>query len=320
MNCFAIWYKHKLATPKERLEVELHLNLWKLKLKEKKRGNNYKHFLDIGIRIEDPSNISIINIYSPIKIKRDEIQDLGKYFQDNNKLVAAIFNEQWWSIKSSSHSKTLQIEDDNNRIQFYIYMIDVENDVRINSKYGGSIIRLKVKGDAHIKPIYYRIRITSDKLEGLSTSYKPESPWLESHFTNTELIDFRINENRNLDKSLLEEMHRDGEIHFFKTVDLFIMREYKYDYIYSHKERIRSRRLEDDLWDSYVDADCECANIIAYHWKFGNIPGFNAFVKYKFITSDILTRTGFIIFLLFIAFMGAVLGAFAMELFSKWFS
>ena len=147
-TCFAIWYKHKSSAPEEKLEVQLHLNLWKLNLKKKEGDNNHKYFLDIGIMIPDPSNVANINIYSPIKIEHNEIQDLGEYFQ-GNRLVAAIFNEAW-SVKPLAHSKILQVEDSNNSIQFYIYMIDVKNDIKISQNYYGSIINLQVKSDANI--------------------------------------------------------------------------------------------------------------------------------------------------------------------------
>jgi hypothetical protein len=197
-------------------------------------------------------------------------------------------------------------------------MIDIKNDVLMPAKnYGGSIINIKVSTGEDIKPIYYRIRINSDKLEGLYTRYKPESQWLESHYTNNELIDLRVNEKRNLDRSLLEEMHNSGEV-FFNSVEYFVMREFKYDYVSSHKEMFRSRKLEEDLWKSYVGNDCDCSNIIAYHWNWDKEHGFNAFVKYKFVTSDKKTKFLFCLFLFLVALTGAILGSLFIELIKIW--
>lgn len=319
MNCFAIWYKHKPSTRRERLKVKLHLNLWKLIVKEGAKKGKYRHFLDIGLMIPDPSNIANINIYTPFTVAKEGVEDLGKCFRDNSELVAAIFNKPY-SVKLPPINKILPIEDSGNRTQFYIYMVDFKNDIKkIRRAYGGSIISIKVRSDEETKPIYYRIRITSDKLERLSAFSKPASQWLESNYTNTEMVDFRVNEKRNLDGSLKEEMHRDGEVDF-RDVDLFIMREFACDYIYSHDERIRSRRLEEDLWGSYVGNDCECDNLIAYHWKWKNEPSFNAFVKYKFTTSDKKTVTRFILFLFGIALVGGFLAALLMHLINIWWS
>ena len=197
-------------------------------------------------------------------------------------------------------------------------MIDKRNDISMLKKnYGGSVINIKLNSGAAIKPLYYRIRINSNKLEEFYARYKPESPWLESHATKTELIDFRVNEKRNLDRTLLEDMRNSGEVHF-KRVDYFVMREFKYDYVSSHKEMIRSRRLEEDLWDSYVGDDCECGKTIAYHWSWDEIPGFNAFVKYRFLTSDIKTKVRFCLFLLAVGLIGGALGTLLIKLIDIW--
>jgi hypothetical protein len=320
MNCIAVWYKHKPKAKKERLKVKLHLNLWKLIVKEGAKKGEYKHFLDIGLMIPDLNNVESINIYTPFKVIEEGVEDLGKCLRDNSELVAAIFNKPY-SVKLPPIDKILPIVDSEDRTQFYVYMVDFKNDIKkIRTKYDGSVINIKVRSDEETQPIYYRIRITSDELEKLSTFDKPASQWLESNFTNTEMIDFRVNEKRNLDASLREEMHRDGEMDF-QNVDLFIMREFKCDYIFSHDDRIRSRLLEEDLWGTYVGSDCKCANLIAYHWKWKNEISFNAFVKYKFTTSDAKTIVRFISVLFGIAVVGGFLGALLLQwIISAWFS
>ncbi len=316
MNCLAMWYKHKPSTPKEDLDVELHINLWKLKKKEnKKKESPFKNFLDIGIKILEPSNVANISIFLPFKVTKDEIEDIGNYFEGNDKLVAAIFNEEFSAHATSVQSKILKIVDGENDVKFHVYMIDKKNDIsrRRKNNYGGTVINIKSSSGAEFKPLYYRIRISSNNLEKLYTTYTPENQWLDSHITHTELIDFRINEKRNLDRSLLEEMRNSGEV-YFKAVDYFIMREFKYDYVSSHKEMVRSRRLEPDLWDSYVGDDCECSSTIAYHWTWKNEVGFNAFVKYRFSESDKTNKIRFCIFLLAVGLIGGVLGSLLIRL------
>jgi hypothetical protein len=318
MNCLAVWYKRKPLAPKKKLDVELHINLWQLKKKDKKEKKASKNFLDIGIKIFEPSNVDNIRIFLPFKVKKDEIEDIGHFFEGNNKLVAAIFNDEFQAQPIQVQSKTLQVINGNNNIQFYIYMIDDKNDVRMLKKnYGGSVIDIKLNSAAKYKPLYYRIRINSDNLEEFYTQYKPQSQWLDSHSTTTELIDFRVNEKRNLDRTLLEDMRNSGEV-FFKKVEYFVMREFKYDYVSSHKEMLRSRRLEEDLWDSYVGEDCECGKIIAYHWSWDEKPGFNAFVKYRFLSSDKKTRLRFCFFLIVIALIGGVLASLLIKLIDMW--
>lgn len=322
MNCLAIWYKHKPSRPKEKLDIELHLNLWKLNKKNGEKESPFKNFLDIGIKILEPSNVANISIFLPFRVGKGAIEDLGYLFEGNDKLVAAVFNEDFKARPTEIQSKTLEVVDDENDVKLYIYMIDKKNDIRMLKNYGGSVINIKLNSGAEIKPLYYRIRINTNKLEEFYTRYKLESQWLDSHATHTELIDFRMNEKRNLDRTLLEDMRKGGEVRF-KKVDYFVMREFKYDYVSSHTEMYRSRKLEKDLWDSYVGNDCECEDIIAYHWKWPvahevEVSGFNAFVKYRFLTSDIKTRITFCFFLLFIAFIGGVLGTSLIKLIEIW--
>lgn len=314
MNCLAIWYKHKPSKPKEELGVDLHLNLWELDGKNVREGRSRKDFLDIGIMIENPSNVANIYIFTPFKVKKDEIEDLGHCFEDD-KLVAAVFNEQY-DVTTSTQSKTLKVKDNEDNIVFYIYRIDVKNDIRKPTRnYEGSVISIKVSTGKDIKPIYYRIRINSNKLEELYTRYKPETHWLQSHYYKTELIDFRINERRNLDRSLKEEMQNSGEV-YFNRVEYFVMRESRYDFVSSHTEMHRSRKLEADLWESYVGGDCKCDDVIAYHWSWSppGVRGFNAFVKFRIYTSDILTRLKFFFFLVLVGLLGGFLATVLMKL------
>jgi len=323
MNCLAVLYKHKPSAAKEKLDIVLHINLWRLNKKNKGKEGPYKNFLDIGIKILEPSNVANIRIFLPFRVGKGVIEDLGYLFEGNDKLVAAVFNEDFKARPTEVQSKTLEVVNDENDVQFYIYMIDKKNDISMLRKnYGGSVIDIKLNSGAEIKPLYYRIRINTNKLEGFSTRYKPESQWLDSHATHTELIDFRINEKRNLDRTLLEDMRKGGEVRF-ETVDYFVMREFRYDYVSSHTEMYRSRRLEEDLWDSYVGSDCKCDKIIAYHWKWPvapevAVPGFNAFVKYRFLTSDIKTRIRFCLFLLLIGFIGGLMATLLMKLIGIW--
>lgn len=318
MNCLAVWYKHKPSAAKEKLDIVLHINLWRLNKKNKSKEGPYKNFLDLGIKILEPSNVANIRIFLPFRVGKGAIEDLGRLFEGNDKLVAAVFNADVKARPTGVQSKTLEVVDDENNVEFYTYMIDKKNDISMLKKnYGGSVIDIKLNSGAEIKPLYYRIRINTNKLKDFFTWYKPESQWLDSHTTHTELIDFRINEKRNLDRTLLEDMRKDGEV-CFEKVDYFVMREFKYDYVSSHTEMYRSRKLEKDLWDSYIGGDCECEDIIAYHWSWEKVPGFNAFVKYRFRTSDIKTKTRFVAFLVIVGFGGGLLATLLIKLIGIW--
>jgi len=312
-NCFAIWYTPKISSGKrEPLKIDLHLNLWKLPLKKNIlekiiKKKNDAHFLDIGLRIKETSNVRDINIFIPFLVLKKEIEDLGSYFDRCNELVAVIFNEKY-KVERKPETKILTIKDDDDEVRYNIYILDIKNDVRVKHKYHGTIISIKIKDTDKLGKFYYRIRINAEGVKGaLSTIFTPQSYILENINDNTELVDLRINEIRNLDKSLLEEIYRKSEIRLEKT-DLFIMREFKYDYISSHKNLYRSRLLEPDIWNLYVKDDCECQNIVAYQWQYSGVTRFNAFVKYRFVTSNALTIIRFILIIILIGIVGGLIG------------
>ena len=123
MNCLAIWYKHKPSAEKEKLEIVLHINLWRLNKKNEGKEGLYKNFLDIGIKILEPGNVANIRIFLPFGVGKGAIEDLGYLFEGNDKLVAAVFNEDFKVRPTEVQSKTLEVVDDENDVQFYIYMI-----------------------------------------------------------------------------------------------------------------------------------------------------------------------------------------------------
>ena len=309
MRCLAIWYKRKRGESKgQELELELHINLWKLKYKKGSvKGKDSKQFMDIGLKVFGIKKARELKIYLPFKIYKHEIIALSGRL--SKELVGAVFNADL-SITETVNSKVAKITDEKGVPQFNIYSIDTKNDIKVSRKYDGSIISMDVNKILPDEPIYYRIRINSSGLDKLNVVYRLKSSWLEHFSTNTELVDFRVNEKRILGDTLLEEMNR-GDAVVFKVVDFFVMREFTYDYVSSIKELHRSRLIEEDVWQAYVGDDCDCSKIIAYQLKWEKkdkvIPGFNAFIKYKFLESNWITIGRFICILLGIGLVGGFL-------------
>jgi len=308
MNCFAIWYTPKKVNGLKRIDAEVHVNLWKLKEKGKK---SFDHFLDMGIMIEDKNNIESINIFIPSKINKSEIEDLGNYFKKHTDLVPTVFNRDYIPLVHQK-KKIIEVLNRDKEHQFNIYRLDVDHDIKIKNIDKGSVIRILVSHDITGGKTYYRVRIKSKVVESLSHIEKPANAILESAFYSTELVDFRINEKRNLDSTLLAEIHENGEVNF-KPIHFFLMREAYYDYIFSCKKLYRSRDLEEELWDSYVGENYSFGKIIAYQWKEECSESFNEFVKFRFRISNSSTIVIYVIFALLIAAIGGVIGVLLVE-------
>jgi hypothetical protein len=255
--------------------------------------------------IQNSTNVSNINIFIPKPVAISDIEDLGITFREKPDLVSSLFNEDY-RVSSGAQEKIVEISGVDRIPVFYIYVLDLNSDVLIEDAYGGSIIKIHNPQELANKKHYYRIRLKNSYVDSISRIYTPPNSALESAFSQTELVDFRLNEKRNLNSSLLEKMRLEGEVSFTKT-HLFLMREASDDYVYSHKPPNGSRQLERDLWKGYIGGDYSFDNIIAYHWKETNTHNsFSAFVKFRFIRCNPLTIATFIIIIIILGILAGL--------------
>jgi len=274
--------------------------LWKL---GKRRSANC--FLDIGLMIQDATRVSHVNIFIPQPVARSNIEDLGITFRENPDLVSTLFNEDY-RISSGAQEKIVEVLSVDRIPIFYIYVLDLDSDVLIENAFGGSIIKIRIPQELADKKHYYRIRLKNPYVDSISHIYTTPNSVLESAFSQTELVDFRINEKRNLNYSLLERIHSEGEVSFNKT-HLFLMREASDDYVYSHKPPNDSRQLEVDLWKGYIGGDYSFDKMIAYHWKETDTHhSFSAFVKFRYIRCNPLTIATFIVIIIILGFLSGL--------------
>jgi len=298
-NCIAIWCSSANAQSTFH-GLEVHFNLWNL---GKKRNVNC--FLDIGVMKPNATNVSNINIFIPKLVAKSHIQDLGIAFRKNPDLVSTLFNEDY-RVSSGAQEKIIDVLNIDRIPVFYIYVLDLNNDVLIENAYCGSIIRIQIPKKLANEKLYFRIRLKSPYVDSISRIYTTPNSILEGAFSQTELVDFRINEKRNLNTSLLEKMHSEGEVSFNKT-HLFLMRQASDDYVYSHKPPSGSRQLEMDLWEGYIDGAYSSDKVIAYHWKETDIHhSFSAFAKFRYMRCSPLTIATFIIIIIILGFLSGL--------------
>ena len=282
MNCIAIWCSRK-SHEQDNLpsnSLECHFNLWMLKNVNARRLQKLDCFLDIGIRLSHAEDLSHVNIFIPDELDRSNIQDLGLAFKEKAELVSAVFNEDW-GVLARAQEKTIEVQRADKTPLFDIYMLDLERDVVVESQFDGSTIRIRIPEHLKNRDYYYRIRLKCAFVDQIGYIYsRPANSILEGAFFQTALVDFRLNEKRNLPNSLLEIIRQEGEIRFSKT-HFFLMREASDDYIFAHKSP-RGRQLEKDIWKAYVGEGYLFERITAYHWKDDQQHGnFSVFIKFR---------------------------------------
>lgn len=158
---------------------------------------------------------------------------------------------------------------------------------------------------------YYRFRVRGDFTQSLSIISRPSNAILESAFSEIEMIDFRVNEVRDLNHDLLERIS--GEVlpkinkqHFF-----FICSSEE-DVIGNHQPFLSCRNLENYRWGEYVDLpNSDKKTFLAYHWKEKDRDSVSTLIKTKYEKNNWKTILKYSI----IGFIIAV----GIELFSNWF-
>lgn len=299
MNCIAIWCSSKNKQNGSHC-LEVHFNLWKLG-----KRKSAHCFLDIGLMIQEATKVSHVNIFIPQPVASSDIEDLGISLRKNSDLVSTLFNEDY-RISLGAQEKIIEVLNVDGALIFYIYVLDLDTDVSVENVFGGSIIKIRIPQELVDKKQYYRIRLKSLYVDSISHIYTAPNSWLESAFSQTELVDFRINEKRNLNPSLSERIRSEGQVSFSKT-HLFLMREASDDYVYSHKPPHDSRQLETDLWKSYIGSDHPLGKMIAYHWKETSMhSSFSAFAKFRYIRCTPLTICIFIVIIIALGFVSGL--------------
>jgi hypothetical protein len=324
-NSFAIWHE-KRNGESENSNAEIHFNLWQFSSQK----NDRIDCLDIGIKIGNISNFSSINLFIPFTLQKNDVRDLGKTITKSTKLLTAIFNE--FSTVGSENAKLVEItlsKEGNECLSesFKVYVMDGANNIKLdNCKEGedntqqnvGTTISLdtsNISDDVQV-PVYLRIRIdlpSQDVLGKILHQHVPKDSWLQSSTAKKQFVDFRLNEKRNLPKTIQETCL--GKFLKIEKIHFFLMREFADELIMSDPDGSRYRVLENDIWSEYFSEKpkLKLDHMFAYHWKVSpnedkeenQINSFTLSTKFSFQESS---NWKILIFLLMSLSLGAVGG------------
>ena len=301
MKSIAIWYEPFDESLESVNDIELHFNLWKIP-----NGTKGTHkFLDIGLKLANSKNLHCLKIYFPIIITSTDFEDIVGKFIDKPDLVSAIFNENY-TVKRNTTSKFNEIRDVNDSFMFNIYESST-SDIQFENNFEGTIVTITLpKQD---QKIYLRYRIKGEFINSLSTISKPTNAILESAFSEIEMIDFRVNEIRDLNLSLLESI--DKRLFKIEKLHFFFICSNEEEVIGNHQPFLSCRNLENYRWNNYVAlSNTDNQIYLAYHWKEKAKDSISILIKSKYEQNNLKTIFKYTI----LAFIIAV----AIELLSNW--
>jgi len=294
MKTIALWYDQATGVEEADVKLDLHINFWKLLNSQSKKQ---EYLLDLGFMVDDIRQVDSLNLYFPFDIDEKNIEDIGAKLHENQRLTSSVFNEDYTTHGGNiEQPKQFNVLDANHHKQFNIYAIDfgkTAEDCSIIKKYDGSIFSINIGSITEKNgcyKYYFRIRLKGDIFPSIFTrKLAPKNRFFNSAFTATEIIDFRINEKRSYNRSLLEEINQKKDFKI-KKIHFLLMRNSREDFESSHL-KANCRLIETDLWDKYVEKEHILEDIIAYHWSEkakGDdvINSFNALAKIKYHKSN----------------------------------
>lgn len=247
---------------KQELVADIHFNLWNV-------SDSNQLFLDIGIMLENLDSRHSVFLYCPFSVKQEDISDLGNLLSRDNRLLNAVFNENY-SLLNRSKPKWAEVLTDSSPTPiFSIFTLDIGNNLTVQSMTtGGTKIQITIPsastGEPYPKKIYVRFRIKSSKKQvNLIRGYKNAVAFLTGLVKECYVVDFRYNDTRSFSDTELEEFTTDGKgfvetrkLHFLLLCKAYIDVECSGD--------VKKREIEEGIWQEYVD-HIDTTDIIAYH-------------------------------------------------------
>lgn len=253
-------------------EFSAHINIWNL------ADRKSKPFIDFGLHIQNFRSVEAICFTAPFHIKKADIVDLSWKLKD--KEIQLIFNDINYLYKQSdSYYSTYT---DNSKSETLILPIkpneksdDLSDYINIeenNSETGRFQMYINIGKcpslPQNVDNIYLRFRIKSIDSNRLLNVLKAKNNYLESAFTQRQLIDFKLNNVRTMDSYVHKKLISAQYIlPSFTTIHLFIMVPTDFD-ISIWGDFSDCRQLEKDEWNNYLDnMMLSKSEILAYHWK-----------------------------------------------------
>jgi len=308
MKSLALWYKPKEEKPKDLPKVEMHINIWKLPLeKNLVKKKEFERFIDVGILLNNATSVSELFIYYPAKIEKNQIEDLGVKIVNSadEKLLNTLFNANY-NRNQKANSDYCEISNSAKEELFSIYKLK-ESNFSVSDLNHGTKIGICLKGNVPDNT-YIRIRINHDYTTLFSHIDLPTNAVFQSAFSKTEIIDFRINEARELSNELLEHIDNEGVLYFFSKIHFFFICSSREEFQFSHVPFISARQLEKDRWKNYIGHDnIKDEAILAYHWKvkqgYEPINDFNSLVQTKYENNSKRTIFKYVLILMILTIL-----------------
>lgn len=341
LESFGCWYKPDASQKNESVEsknvggeilepeFDLHVNFWFLgDILKQKISDPY---LDIGIKIKEYKKLSSLVFSFPFQVLEQNVIDLASKMSD--KINASIvFNEEC-EIETEKEYTIIKIPEKEKDIEKKLLIFPltqaIEHIYELTACENKSYITIKfdefkryLTKDSKLgfyHDIYIRFRIRDVSLQNvLYFDSEPFNKSLDSAFSGTRVLDFKINEKRNIDKSITAKMDLDEKVLVeFEQVHFLVMEPSSYDMISYTQNQMTCRELEKNLWNDYlsdytpVELNDKAGHVLAYHWKAKKkdkkIRDFSCFAKINYQKMQMKTVLAYVLVAIGIGVIGSTI-------------
>lgn len=322
MESFGLWYlSNEKGNEDEKPKFSFHANFWSEDIQTK--GNKVKYpYLDIGIRIENWNCCSQIVFHCPFVVKEEDLTDLTD-ITAKKETAELVFNDYCQSIDSGSYKIITVGEKERKYLLFPLVKragqknksanIEIEQSEPSDSSDSESDLIIDLKSfkeimentSSPVRPkdfkeedsIYLRFRIASDELKDkIYFDSNPYNKSLESAFTSTRIVDFKVNEERNLSSYTRQKIaEKKLSLAEFDAVHFLIMVPSSYDVQFFPDNHLSCRELESGKWNEYYgnEIDTDKEHVLAYHTRMKDsdnnekpVKSFSSLIKIKAFKSN----------------------------------
>lgn len=278
---------------------ELHINFWNV-------SAHTFNYLDFGVTFKTPDAPAItehgaICVFIPFIKNSSDITDLSENLESSRDLVTAVFNEYLIDTKTidNRHLKLVLANKGELVVNAKLSFSGGELDhrVKITNIHNGTLIVFKLKDCLTFESscnhyIRFRIKLNESDTAGLVKTFYPKDLFLKSNIERSDIIDFRINEQRNLPTEISTTLASAACTPL--KCHLFIIRDMVDDCSASGSNYKGCRILESETWTKYFNRDISFGknDPMIYHWKISNNPDsrlndFSVVVKFKNVKSKL---------------------------------
>lgn len=226
-------------------------------------------YVDLAIRIRGVQASTVLNIYIPFPVEREELEDVSLQLQDEGILRATFSAACIIDFKKNARTSEIAY---NGRTIDLVHLSCTEHTVRQLSS--GSLLSVDLRA---LRPsldndeCYFLIRMPHKSLDSIfrkRTNVSGAVKRLFELFTSPVVSEkygysIRINEAR----LLPDEINRLGAFHRQKLKKAVVTLSVNEEYELNDSGCFRIRRLEERLYADYVPKGFSCEDVITYQWN-----------------------------------------------------